>query len=70
MVSCGANVLMVAEVHNNATSWPNLHDCTCKNLIQIEFQVGPECGNMIDRIGVIFGFKVLCGELQRRIHSL
>ena len=32
------------QVHNHATSWPNLQDGTCKNSIQIEFQVGPECG--------------------------
>ena len=25
-------------------TWPNLQDGTCKNSIQIEFQVGPECG--------------------------
>ena len=24
-------------------TWPNLQDGTCKNSIQIEFQVGPEC---------------------------
>ena len=30
------------QVHNHATSWPNLQDGTCKNLIQIEFQVVPE----------------------------
>ena len=35
------------QVHNHATSWPNLQDGTCKNSIQIEFQVGPECGNNI-----------------------
>ena len=33
------------QVHNHATSWPNLQDGTCKNSIQIEIQVGPECGN-------------------------
>ena len=32
------------QVHNHATSWPNLQVRTCKNSIQIEFQVGPECG--------------------------
>ena len=32
--------------HNDATSWPNLKDGTCKNSIKIEFQVGPKCGNM------------------------
>ena len=32
------------QVHNHATSWPNLQDGTCKNSIQFEFQVGPECG--------------------------
>ena len=26
-------------------TWPNLQDGNCKNSIQIEFQVGPECGN-------------------------
>ena len=35
------------QVHNHATSWPNLQDGTCKNSIQIEFQVGPECGNSV-----------------------
>ena len=34
------------QVHNHATSWPNLQDGTCKNSIEIEFQVGPECGNI------------------------
>ena len=34
------------QVHNHATSWPNLQVRTCKNSIQIEFQVGPECGNI------------------------
>ena len=28
-------------------TWPNLQDGTCKNSIQIEFQVGPECGNIL-----------------------
>ena len=40
------------QVHNHATSWPNLQVRTCKNSIQIEFQVGPECGN------IIFGSKL------------
>ena len=34
------------QVHNHATTWPNLQDGTCKNSIQFEFQVGPECGNI------------------------
>ena len=33
------------QVHNHATTWPNLQDGTSKNSIQIEFQVGPQCGN-------------------------
>ena len=33
------------QVHNHATSWPNLQDGTCKNSIKIELQVGPGCGN-------------------------
>ena len=32
------------QVHNHATTWPNLQDGTCKNSIKIESQVGPECG--------------------------
>ena len=32
------------QVHNHATSWPNLQVRTCKNSIHIEFQVGPDCG--------------------------
>ena len=35
------------QVHNHATSWPNLQESTCKNSIKIEFQVGPECGNSL-----------------------
>ena len=38
-------VVVGLQVHNHATTWPNLQDGTCKNSIQIEFQVGPECGN-------------------------
>ena len=32
------------QVHNHATLWPNLQDGTCKNSIEVDFQVGPECG--------------------------
>ena len=32
------------QVHNHATSWPNLQDGTCRDSIQIELQVGPEFG--------------------------
>ena len=38
-------VVVGLQVHNHATTWPNLQDGTCKNSIQFEFQVGPECGN-------------------------
>ena len=66
------------QVHNLATSWPNLQVRTCKNSIQIEFQVGPECGkiefsrtgkNWRGRIGNIKIMKgltlnlLLCGNL-------
>ena len=30
------------QVHNHATSWPNLQERTCKNSSQVEFQVGPK----------------------------
>ena len=33
------------QVHNHATSWPNLQERTCKNSSQVEFQAGPEYSN-------------------------
>ena len=32
-------------VGNNATSWPKLQAESCKNLRQVNFQVGSGCGN-------------------------
>ena len=37
------------QVHNHATSWPNLQEGTCKNSSKVEFQVGPECGKKKER---------------------
>ena len=39
---CGGGGL---QVHNHATSWPNLQEGSCKNSSRAEFQVEPECGN-------------------------
>ena len=51
---CGGGGL---QVHNHATSWPNLQEGSCKNSSKAEFQVGPECGNNCDcKTASIFGF--------------